>query len=113
MAPSLSDGLTYCILVYQAVWLTMGIQLGILRWKEECVRVTHYRHTWRHTLAVEIMAKAIRKNEHIYGSKIRECEEKLLQYEDDTTGLLADVTSAEEFLKTKLIRQLLWVESQC
>lgn len=48
LAPSLSDGLTYCILVYQAVWLTMGIQPGILRWKEECVRVTHYRHTYLH-----------------------------------------------------------------
>ncbi len=52
------------------------------------------------TLAVEIMAEAIRKNEHITGIKLGQHEDKLLQYADDTTGILADVTSAKEFLKT-------------
>ena len=53
------------------------------------------------TLAVEMMAQHIRNNENIKGIKIGEYETKLLQYADDTTGMLSNVDSAREFLETR------------
>ena len=51
-------------------------------------------------LAVEVLAQKIRENNKIKGIKIRENHEKLLQYADDTTGFIEDVSSAKEFLET-------------
>lgn len=49
-------------------------------------------------LAVEVMAQQIRQNRGIQGINIKDTEIKLLQYADDTNGLLTDIDSAREFL---------------
>ena len=50
-------------------------------------------------IAVEILATAIRTNTDIHGIKIGDNEIKLLQYEDDTTGILRDEASLESLLQ--------------
>ena len=51
-------------------------------------------------LVAEIMASKIRQNQEIIGLKIKDNEYKLMQYADDTTGLLHDLKSAASFLNT-------------
>ena len=51
-------------------------------------------------LVVEIMANKIRQEKHIEGISIKQCETKLLQYADDTSGLLRNLKSAKHFLQT-------------
>jgi hypothetical protein len=49
---------------------------------------------------VEIMANEIRQNKHIEGLNIRGLNLSLLQYADDTNGMLKDLNSAKCFLHT-------------
>ena len=51
-------------------------------------------------LIVEIMANKIRQERHIEGIEINHGETKLLQYADDTSGLVNNLKSAKCFLKT-------------
>ena len=51
-------------------------------------------------LVVEIMAAQIRQEQDIEGLRIENMVLKLLQYADDTNGLLKDEKSAEAFLRT-------------
>lgn len=51
-------------------------------------------------LVVEVLSSVIRQNKKIKGIIIGGKEIKILQYADDTSGLLADETSGREFLKT-------------
>ena len=48
--------------------------------------------------AVEILAIAIRTNNNIRGISIGDQEYKLVQYADDTTGILKDEESLKVFL---------------
>lgn len=50
-------------------------------------------------LAVEILASIIRQENRIKGFTFQNQEVKLLQYADDTTGILADIKSARLFLE--------------
>ena len=50
-------------------------------------------------LAVEILGSVIRENNNIRGIMCGHTEVKLLQYADDTNGLLHDLNSAREFIK--------------
>ena len=50
-------------------------------------------------LVVEVLASAIRQDKKIRGITVSEKEIKLLQYADDTNGIVADIKSAERFLK--------------
>ncbi|MDY6822057.1 MAG: reverse transcriptase domain-containing protein, partial [Deferribacterota bacterium] len=51
-------------------------------------------------LAVETLGNLIRQNKNIKGININDTEIKILQYADDTSGILQDIKSAKEFLKT-------------
>lgn len=51
-------------------------------------------------LSVEVLACAIRQNKEIKGINIGNTELKVLQYADDTSGILRDINSAKHFLKT-------------
>ena len=51
-------------------------------------------------LVVELLSISIRKNENIKGINVLRNEIKLVQYADDTTAILQDTVSAENFLKT-------------
>ena len=51
-------------------------------------------------LIAEILGNAIRQNENIKGIKLKHSEIKILQYADDTCGILQDIKSAKHFLKT-------------
>ena len=57
-------------------------------------------------LAVEVLAIAVRQNINIRGISIDGQETKLLQYADDTTATLADLSSARGFLSY-------WILSNC
>ena len=48
--------------------------------------------------AVELLAIAIRTNDNIRGINLGDCEIKLLQYADDTTGILKDDASLKALL---------------
>ena len=50
-------------------------------------------------IAVEILATAIRTNTDIHGIKLGDNEIKLLQYADDTTGILRDEASLKSLLQ--------------
>lgn len=50
-------------------------------------------------LVVEIMASMIRKNKDIEGIRLQEIETKVLQYADDTSGILRNLSSAKCFLQ--------------
>ena len=49
-------------------------------------------------LCGEILACKIRQNKEIHGINVGGEELKLLQYADDTNGILADIPSAKTFL---------------
>lgn len=51
-------------------------------------------------LAVEILGNVIRQNDQIKGITLGNTEIKILQYADDTSGILQDIKSAKHFLKT-------------
>ena len=51
-------------------------------------------------LVVEILACSVRQNKSIKGITINGVETKILQYADDTNGILSDTTSLRSFLKT-------------
>ena len=51
-------------------------------------------------LAVEILGNIIRQNDNIKGITLNDTEIKILQYADDTSGILQDIKSAKHFLKT-------------
>jgi len=51
-------------------------------------------------LSVEILASSIRQNRDIEGLEIGNTPIKLLQYADDTSGILNDLRSAKQFLET-------------
>lgn len=51
-------------------------------------------------MMVEIMARKIRQDKTIHGINIENRELKLLQYADDTNGLLKDTSSVRNFLNT-------------
>ncbi len=51
-------------------------------------------------LVVEVMALHLKLDQNIKGIQIGDTNVKLLQYADDTSGLLADIESAKAFLKT-------------
>jgi hypothetical protein len=51
-------------------------------------------------LTVEIMANKVRPEQDIEGLLIKDCETKLLQYADDTSGLVNNLKSAKVFLQT-------------
>jgi len=54
-------------------------------------------------ICVEILAIAARNDENIKGIKISDSETKLLQFADDTTAILADLSSAQALLKLLVI----------
>lgn len=49
-------------------------------------------------LVVEIMSSAIRQDRNIEGIQLKETQVKVLQYADDTNGLLKNLSSAKKFL---------------
>ena len=49
-------------------------------------------------IAVELLACKIRQNKDIKGVCVNNTEAKLLQYADDTSGILRDIESAKAFL---------------
>ena len=49
-------------------------------------------------VAVETLAVAIRQNQEIRGISIKNEDSKILQYADDTTAVLLDISSAEQLL---------------
>lgn len=51
------------------------------------------------TLAVEVLASAVRQDQRIKGFTFEDDELNLLQYADDTTGTLADLESAKHFME--------------
>jgi hypothetical protein len=51
-------------------------------------------------LVAEILSNAVRQNEEIKGIQLNNEHFKVLQYADDTVGILQDKTSAKNFLKT-------------
>ena len=51
-------------------------------------------------LCAEILACKIRQNQNIHGIEIGNHKLSLLQYADDTSGILLDLSSAKHFLKT-------------
>ena len=50
------------------------------------------------TVVVETLAIAIRQNQEIRGISIENEDSKILQYADDTTAVLLDISSAEQLL---------------
>ncbi len=50
-------------------------------------------------MVAEIMASKIRQTEDIKGLIVKEKEHKIMQYADDTSGILKDLISAKKFLK--------------
>ena len=51
-------------------------------------------------LMAEILSNKIRQNNNIAGITFNNTEIKVMQYADDTTGILKDIKSAREFFKT-------------
>lgn len=51
-------------------------------------------------LCAEILSSSIRQNENIEGINLQQSQLKLLQYADDTNGILKDRKSAKHFLQT-------------
>ena len=49
-------------------------------------------------LSVELLAENIHRDQNIEGIKINDCEIKVGQFADDTTGLVSNLTSVERFL---------------
>ena len=66
-----------------------------LPWNVWSSKGTHYLPLF--VLAVEVLAIAVRQNIDIRGISIDGQETKLLQYSDDTTATLADLSSARAF----------------
>ena len=50
-------------------------------------------------VVVETLAIAIRQNQEIRGISIGNEETKILQYADDTTAVLSDISSAEQLFE--------------
>lgn len=51
-------------------------------------------------LLAEILSNAVRQNDNVRGIKLNNNDIKILQYADDTVGILQDLNSAKHFLKT-------------
>ena len=50
-------------------------------------------------VVVETLAIVIHQNQEIWGISIENKETKILQYADDTTAVLSDISSAEQLFK--------------
>ena len=97
-ARTLKNGSPFYILISLVVFLIMvRIRICLLS-REAFARVIHYRLISSYTVAVEILAIAIRKNNNIRGISIGDQEYKLVQYADDTSGSLKDEESLNVFL---------------